>query len=123
VKLDMGKGPNDETNTEQTDPKKAPVYTLRVKGFCQIGVTLCAEGSSKIAIPKWAKGAVLLMQIGGERPKSEDDLPSIELKTRAHHIIQIKPSDSGKMAYISYQWQNGKGEKGPPAPMQMIRLP
>jgi hypothetical protein len=120
---DLGLGLGDETDTSQGDPNQPPDFSLKPSNYCQVSAVLRAQGTVRIAIPDWAKGAVMLMQIGGERPIDAKYLPSIELVTRAHYMIQFDQKDSGKMAYISFQWQNGKGKKGPPAPIQEIRIP
>jgi hypothetical protein len=120
---DLGLALGDETITDQGDPEQPPVFTLKSKDYCQVAATLRAEGTARIAIPDWANGAVMLLQIGGTRPTSPKLLPSIKLITRAHYTILFDPADCGKTAYISFQWQNGKGEKGPPAPIQEITIP
>jgi hypothetical protein len=122
-RLYLGVGPLDTSYTFQGDPTKPPLVTLFVKGYCQIGTRLQAEGTDRVAIPDWASGGVLLMQVGGERPASPEDLPIVGLMTRARHTIQCNGKDCGKKAYISYQWQNSKGQKGPPAPIQEITIP
>jgi hypothetical protein len=121
--IDLGLTLADENKTSQGDPNRPPVFSLKPHNYCQIAAVLHAEGTARIAIPDWAIGAVMLLQIGGERPIDAKYLPAIELVTRAHYIIQFDQKDSGKKAYISFQWQNGKGKKGPPAPIQEITIP
>jgi hypothetical protein len=121
--IDLGLILADENKTSQGDPDRPPVFTLKSKDYCQIAAVLHAEGTARIAIPDWAAGAVMLLQLGGERPTSPKALLTIELITRAHYTILFDPADCGKKAYISFQWQNGKGKKGPPAPIQEITIP
>jgi hypothetical protein len=122
-KLLMGIGPVDETETAQGDPDRPPVFTLKPRDYCQVAAVVRADGTTRIAIPDWAAGVVLLLQIGGERPASPDDLPSIRLITRARYTIRFAAKDSGKKAYVSFQWQNTTGVKGQAAPIQEIVIP
>jgi hypothetical protein len=121
--ITLGLKPPDPNQTPQGEPVNPPFFELFVKGYCQVGLLIREEGAVRFAIPDGVDGAVLLLQIGGERPSGPDKLPSIKLITRARSVIPFEPEDVGKPAYISLQWQNGKGEKGLPAPMQEIVVP
>jgi hypothetical protein len=123
VKLSMGIKPRKKGHTSRPVPPSPPFFTLASKGFYQVEIVTRLEKDGPAAIPEDLDGAVMLMQIGGERPASPELLPSIKLITRGHYTHHFKPSDSGKKAYISEQWQNEKGEKGDPAPKQEITIP
>jgi hypothetical protein len=122
-KLVMGIGPRDENKTAQGDPDRPPTFSVRPRDTCQLALRISAEGSSRVAIPVWAAGAVVLLQVGGTPPASAEDLPVIRLITRARYVLNFAAGDSGKTAYLSVQWQNSTGEKGPPALIKTLIIP
>jgi len=104
-------------------PPSYPLFTIRVKDYCQVAIQLREEGSSNVAIPEGIAGAMLYCQTGGEPPASPETLPAMGIITRANYTLQFQPHDVGKIAYISLRWQNGRGEQGPWSPMQEIVVP
>jgi hypothetical protein len=53
-----------------------------------------------------------------ETPPDHTFLTTSRLLTRPREIITFEEAHLGQTLHISMQWQNHKGELGPPAPIQ-----
>ncbi|MDR1096262.1 MAG: hypothetical protein LBL31_07715, partial [Spirochaetaceae bacterium] len=68
--------------------------------------------------PPGYSGAVAFFKVGGPAPKDHTEMKDTRLLTRSKELFMFAEAQLGETFYITLCWQNGKGHRGPPAPIQ-----
>jgi hypothetical protein len=113
IRLDFGLPPRDAVWTPAPKPAQAAPFSLERSGYLRITVRHPAK-------PPGCKGAAAFYVLGGPDPVSHEALTGFKLLTRPVETLTFKDTDSGKTLHICLYWQNGRGELGPPSPIQSI---
>jgi len=107
----------DNTRTPVPKPEAEAPFTLKREGYMQ---ALVHHGKR----PYGVNGALLryvVLAPGAPAPGFEQ-LSESMLLTRINEYLDFPDTLEGHTLYASLQWQNDKGEKGPPAPIQHLVL-
>jgi hypothetical protein len=107
----------DTTRTPVPTPVEEAPFSMKREGYMQ---ALVHHGKR----PYGVNGALLryVVLAPGSNPPTFEQLSESMLLTRINEYLDFPDTLEGHTLYASLQWQNDKGDKGPPAPIQHLVL-
>jgi hypothetical protein len=123
-RLAMGVNNWDTERTSINEPPDYPDYEIRHnKNNRQLEIHFKPQGTESKAVPYGYQGAVISTAVLDHVPTSVKELTETVLATASPYVMEYEEADRGKTAYFSLQWQNEKGQKGPPSDILSAIIP
>ena len=109
----MGIPPIDHIRTMHKVVTEKVEFVLQLRAIRQIAVDFWQQGvEHSKAKPRGYDGAVLIWNIGDERPQEADEFQHHTMASRRPFIIDFLDEDRGKTLWAALAWQNERGIRG-----------
>ena len=109
----MGIPPIDHIRTMHKVVTEKVEFVLQLRGIRQIAVDFWQQGiEHSKAKPRGYDGAVLIWNLGDERPQEATDFQFHTMASRRPFIIEFTDDDRGKTVWVALAWQNERGIRG-----------
>jgi hypothetical protein len=123
IRVQFGLHVKDHTYTPHGVPTTRPDFTLADKDFRRLNVDFRDQGAVSKAKPYGVSGAVISWSVLDHPPSGIEELTKAVLATRTPHVLEFEEAERGKTVYVILQWQNTKGDKGPPSEILWAIVP
>jgi len=109
----MGIPPIDRIRTMHKVVTEKVDFVLQIIGIRRIVVDFWQQGiEHSKAKPRGYDGAVLIWNIGDERPPEADDFQFHTMASRRPFTIEFTDEDRGQTVWVALAWQNERGIRG-----------
>ena len=109
----MGIPPIDNIRTMHKVVTEKVDFVIQISGIRRIIVDFWVQGvEHSKAKPKGYDGAVLVWNIGDDRPTEAEDFQLHTMASRRPFIIEFLDEDRGKTVWVALAWQNERGIRG-----------
>jgi len=109
----MGIPPIDHIRTMHKVVTEKVDFVIEISGIRHIIVDFWQQGvEHSKAKPKGYDGAVLVWNIGDERPQEAEDFLLHTMASRRPFAIEFLDEDRGKTVWVALAWQNERGIRG-----------
>ena len=109
----MGIPPIDTIRTMHKVVTEKVDFVIQISGIRRIVVDFWQQGiEHSKAKPRGYDGAVLIWNIGDERPPEAEDFQSHTMASRRPFTIEFADEQRGETVWIALAWQNERGIRG-----------
>ena len=120
----MGIPPIDTIRTMHKVVTEKVDFVLEVRGIRRIIVDFWVQGvEHSKAKPRGYDGAVLVWNIGDERPPEAENFMNHTMASRRPFVIEFLDEDRGETVWIALAWQNERGIRGEWSEFKSAKIP